>query len=158
MTEFRIIEAREYHCGQIIRRLREEHHAAIMGLGVNAHREIRAKFDDSAFRRAWLIDDRLAGLGGVTGPLASSSGFIWLALTAQATRYPVAIMKEAQRQIDQILETKRDLVTSLIPGDRTAIRFATRLGFEVAHTSMVPYGNGEVISVRYRGKSLARAA
>ena len=158
MTEFRIIEAREYHCGQIVRRLREEHHAAIMGLGVNAHREIRAKFDDSAFRRAWLIDGRLAGLGGVTGPIASSSGFIWLALTAQATRYPVAVMKEARRQMANILSIKRDLVSSLIPGDRTAIRFATRLGFEIAHTSMVPYGDGEVIAVRYLGKSLARAA
>lgn len=158
MTEFQIVEAREYHCGQIIRRLREEHHAAIAGLGVNAHREIRANFADSAYRRAWLINGRLAALGGVTGPLASSQGFIWLALTAQATRYPLEIVKEARRQIDHILETKRDLVTSLIPGDRTAIRFATFLGFEIAHTSMVPYGKGEVISVRYRGKSLARAA
>lgn len=158
MTEFRIIEAREYHCGQIVRRLREEHHAAIMGLGVDAHREIRASFDQSAYRRGWLIDGRLAGLGGVTGSLASSHGMIWLALTAQATRYPLAIMKEARRQLAEILETKRDLVSSLIPGDRTAIRFATALGFEIAHTSMVPYGDGEVIAVRYLGKSLARAA
>ena len=158
MTTFQVIEAREYHCGQIVRRLREEHRAAVIGLGVNPHREIRASFDQSAYRRAWLVDGRLAGLGGVTGSLASSQGMIWLALTAHAIKYPIEIVKEARRQLDVISETKRDLVSSLIPGDRTAIRFATMLGFEIAHTMTVPYGNGEVISVRYRGKSLARAA
>ena len=130
----------------------------MIGLGVNPHREIRASFDQSAYRRAWLVNGRLAGLGGVTGSLAASQGMIWLALSARATRYPIEIVKEARRQLDAISETKRDLVSSLIPGDRAAIRFATRLGFEIAHTSMVPYGDGEVIAVRYRGKSLARAA
>ncbi len=158
MTEFSIIEGREFHCGQIVRHLREGQRAAVLGLGVNPHREIRTNFDASAFRRAWLVDGKLGALFGITGSLASSHGYCWLALSQAGTRYPVEIVKETRRQFGIIMQTKRELYTTLLPEDRAAIRFADWLGFEQAHTVPVPYGSGRVISVRYRGNSLARAA
>jgi hypothetical protein len=78
MTRFQVIEAKEHHCGQIVRRLRAEHARAIAGFGVHAHREIRTNFDASAFRRAWLIDGRLAALFGVTGALLGVAR-LWVA-------------------------------------------------------------------------------
>lgn len=123
------IPGRAFHCGQIARRLRTEHAQAVAILGISAHHEIRARFDDSSFCRALLIDGELAGLGGVTGSLMASVGCVWLALTAQALRYPVAIAREAQRQIDEIMRTKHELVTFLVDGDRSSRRFAVALGF-----------------------------
>lgn len=158
MAKFEVIEGREYHCGQIIRRLRTEHRAAVAGLGVHAHGEIRKNFDISSFRRAWLIDGSLGAVFGVTGPLMASHGYCWLALSEEGARYPVEIVKETRRQFADIMLTKRDLVTMLLPEDKAALRFAAWLGFEQMHTIPVPYGKGRVIAMRYRGQSLAKAA
>lgn len=131
MPVFSIEEAKAFHCGQMVRVLREEHKSVLVKLGLNAHRQIRTCFDDSAFRRAWFIDGKLAGLGGVTGPMGSSSGMIWLALSQDATAYPKAILKEARKQLSEIMITKRALATTIIAADDTSKRFAERLGFTV---------------------------
>lgn len=129
MTTFEIIEAKPYHCGQMVRALRHDHRAAVLKLGLNAHRQLRACYDDSAFCRAWIIDGKLAGLGGVTGTEASFSGYIWLALTEEATRYPKMIVKEARNQLNEIMSVKRRLLTTLVDADPTSRRFAEYLGF-----------------------------
>ena len=158
MSRFEIIEAKTHHCGQIIRRLRDEHQAAILGLGISSHHAIRANFDGSTFRKAWLIDGHLAGLGGVTGPALSSEGFIWLALTNEAASHPYAVTREAIRQIAEIMILKRTLYTHLIPEDKVALRFATRLGFEVINSTPIPIGRGHVISVRYSREPAEKVA
>jgi hypothetical protein len=133
MADFSVIPAQPWHCGQMIRRLRHEHHRAVSSIGIDSHRELRRLFDASSFRRAWLIAGRLAALGGVEGTLLSPFGFIWLALTEEATAYPVAIVKEARRQLESIMATKRELVTTLLPGDEAAKRLAIFLGFHISH-------------------------
>ena len=74
MPHFEIVEAKAWHCGAMSRLLRQEHAEAIALIGLNSHRELRAVFDESIFRRAWLINGRLAALGGVIGPAASAYG------------------------------------------------------------------------------------
>lgn len=128
---FQIIEARARHAGQISRQLRREHQAALMRLGVGVHRQIRDTFDQSYFRRAWMIDGRLSAIGGVVGSELSPVGFVWLALTDAATRYPKQIVREARRQLDGIMVTKIELTTTIADGDEAALRLATFLGFHV---------------------------
>jgi hypothetical protein len=135
MPHFELIDARPYHCGQIVRRLRHDMHCAFFALGVDPHRELRTCFDVSYLRRAWLIDGKLAGLGGVFGGALSSAGYIWLALTQEATRYPVAMLKEARRQVAEIGATKHTLIASTLAGDDAAERFIMRLGFELHHAA-----------------------
>ena len=151
MTDFTIIEAKPHHCGQMARMLRHEHAQAVAMLGMDSHRELRARFDASSFRRAWLADDRLAALGGVTGPILSSMGYVWLAFSESATRYPLAIIKEARRQLAQIATVKRSLATSILDGDETSKRFAVFLGFvpldqESNHPAISRYGRRELVS------------
>ena len=76
-----------------------------------------------------MIDGRLGGLGGVTGPAASAFGMVWLALSIEATRYPLAIIKEARRQLEEIMVVKRSLATLILDGDEASMRFAVFLGF-----------------------------
>jgi hypothetical protein len=153
------------------RLLRFEHRKAIALIGIDAHRDLRATFDASAFRRAWLIDGRLAGLGGVTGGLLEPTGQIWVALSELAMRYPKAIVREARRQIDEIMVVKRELMTPLLDGDEPAKRFAVFLGFvpkgfdapvsrygrrtvrqamETIADLHYPYGNGSVVLAVHR--------
>ena len=129
MPRFRVVEAKPWHCGQMARMLRVEHARAVALIGLDSHRELRAMFDDSTFRRAWYVDDQLAAVGGVTGPALSSYGIVWLAFTNAATKYPKAMIKEARRQIQLIMQTKHLLISSILDGDDASERFAIFLGF-----------------------------
>lgn len=153
MTTFRVIEAKAWHCGQMARLLRSEHAQAIAMIGIDSHRELRDKFDLSSFRRAWLIDGSLAGLGGVTGARLAAEGFVWLALSNAAMKYPIAIAKEARQQLDEIMETKRELVTTILDGDESSKRFAAFLGLFPADA--YPY-SPQVMS-RYGRKQILEA-
>lgn len=150
-TTFEIIEAKPYHCGKMSRLLRLEHASAIARLGIDSHREMRARFDDSCFRRAWLIDGQLAGLGGVCGPSAAAWGFLWLALSERARKYPIAIIKEARRQLDEIMVVKTELATTILSEDAAAKRLAIFLGFHVADD-----GPGAQAHSRFARRDLAR--
>ncbi len=128
---FEIVEAKPFHCGAMARLLRREHAAILARRGDDIHRELRGCFDQSAFRRAWLIDGRLAALGGVTGTALSSDGMLWLALTQEATRHPKAIVDEARRQLDGLMQVKRRLSAFIHGGDEAALRLAIFLGFTI---------------------------
>ena len=104
---FEIIEAKTRHCGQITRRLRAEHTLALSRTGARTHDELRQCFMDSATRRAWLIDGELSALGGVTGPLMSPYGYVWLAISEKARRYPIQIIQTARAQLSEIMLTKQ---------------------------------------------------
>ena len=155
------------------RMLRDEHKRAVLGVGVNIHRELRFRFEVSAYRRAWLIDGTLAGLGGVTGTMLAPAGYVWFALTQRALRYPIAVVKEARRQLDTIMTVKNELATVILPQDAAAMRLAVFLGFhvadkglgspahtrlerhalrrylEAAHELRIPMAGGEAIPVGY---------
>lgn len=129
---FQIIAARPYHCGAMVRRLRTEHASAIARLGLDSHRELAERFAQSAWRRAWLVDGELAALAGVTGSQLSAQGLVWLALSKQAVRYPLGVVREAKQQLDELMAVKRLLVTTLLDEDLAAQRFAIFLGFTLA--------------------------
>lgn len=126
---FEIVEGQVWHCGQMMRSLRYEHQSAIFRLGVNGHRGLREAFDASWFRRAWLIDGALAGLGGVTGSFIGSHGHVWLALSQAAMRHPLEIVREGRRQIDLVMRIKTTLTASVLDTDEPAKRFAAFMGF-----------------------------
>ena len=131
MPSFQIIEAKRRHCGEMARRLRTEQAEATARLGVHTHRRLVEVFEQSSFCRAWLADGQLCGLGGVEGPILSTSGVVWLAFTEEACRYPVAMVKEARSQLHEIMAVKRQIVTTIFENDFASMRFALCLGFEV---------------------------
>lgn len=124
-----IIEARAYHCGAIVRRLRAEQGSSLVTLGVDPHRELRRTFDMSYVRRVLLLDGVIAGLGGLVGTLAGGSAYVWLALTREATRHPGILVREAVRQLCEFFVTKREISTVILADDRASLRFARFLGF-----------------------------
>ena len=176
---FEIVEAKPWHCGAMTRMLRLEHQKAVAMIGIDSHRELRGRFDDSTFRRAWLIDGRLAALGGVTGSRLSSIGYIWLAFSSAATKYPIEMVKESRRQMAAIMTVKRRIYTTILDGDTAAKRFAIFLGFVPADDEMqapaashfgrielsrrfdsneearIPIGNGYSVAMCYRQQEAA---
>ena len=149
MPRFELIEARTHHCGQMARRLRAEHRAAVERVGGDVHRMIRDSFDPSSFRRALLCDGRLIALGGVSGTLASSSGFIWLACAEEVDRYPKQLLLIVRGLLAEVMDTKRELESVVLTGDAAALRFVRHLGFTVSPTNA--YGIGSQINLTARG-------
>ena len=139
MPRFEIIEAQPYHCGQIVRRLRHDYHAAFRLLGIDPHRELRTCFDASYMRRAWLIDGKLEAVGGAFGGALSSESYIWLAISQDATRYPKAMLTEARKQLAQVTAIKHVVIASTLATDDAAGRFIMRLGFK-PHESLCETG------------------
>ncbi len=129
MPRFELIEAKPWHCGAMVRLLRREHQQAVAMIGLRSHSVLRSTFDDSVWRKAWTIDGKLAAIGGVTGPALSSYGLVWLAFSRAATKYPLAITKMVRSQLDEIMRTKRLLITSVLEGDEASARFAIFMGF-----------------------------
>lgn len=173
MTQHSVVDGRLYHCGMLVRHLRLEHRQAAALVGADLHRELRVAFEESFKKRAWLIDGKLAALMGVVGSGLSPYGFVWMGMTEAATRYPVTGVRIIRRELDQIMEEKWGLATTVIGGDATALRFAAFLGFHTQDPGMgsraydksgrrrlirhiendadgrVPYGNGFLVKLGY---------
>lgn len=129
MTEYCVIEARPCHCGKIARSLRHDHMRALLAMGFDVHMELRRRFFESFYRKAWTIDGELAALGGIAGSMISSNGYIWLAISEAATLHPHAIIREARRQLDFVMRFKSEVATYLLAGDQKAVEMAVYLGF-----------------------------
>lgn len=128
-----IVEARLNHCGQMARMLRSEHLKAIALVGANIHRELRARFFESSYRKSLIVDGKLAAMGGVTGPAMSSYGYAWFALSNEASRRPVLMVKVVKNQIEEIMRTRHELATTIISDDAAGRRLAVFLGFHSDH-------------------------
>lgn len=129
MPVFEIRDAKPFHVGQIVRSMRTEHRDSIIKLGINTHKQIHTIYNNSAFSRSWFIDGKLAGIGGIIGSVLSSKGFVWLALSQDSLRYPVALVKEAKNQLHEGMKTYLELQTTILCNDEAAQRFADFLGF-----------------------------
>jgi hypothetical protein len=147
--KFEIVEAKAQHCGQMTRLLRAEHRAAVEALDIDTHRQLRACFDASAFRRAWLVDGKLGALGGVTGGKLDVYGQVWLAFSSVGLRYPKEIIREARKQLAEISQVKRKLVTLMLLSDTPSVRFARHVGFQIVADETE---NFETAIMQFEGK------
>jgi hypothetical protein len=131
MPRFEIIPAKPWHCGIAARNARAEHRAAVKALGLDLHRELSARFADTLEPKAWMIDGKLAALGGVMCTALCPGGYVWLTITEEATKHPLALVREARRQLELAMALQSELATVLIPEDKAALRLAVYLGFHV---------------------------
>lgn len=136
IPESQIIDAKPYHCGAMSRLLRYEHQRQLILMGLSVHAGLRATFDASYYRKAWMVDGRLSALWGIIGSTLGTEGLVWLAIAERATRYPLSIVKLARQQLEEISTLKAELFTTVISDDPAALRLAVFLGFRAADGGM----------------------
>lgn len=151
MPDYTIIEAKAFHCGAMCRKLRAGHKQAIALIGMDSHRELRALFDASSFRRSAVMDGNLVAMWGVAGQKLSTFGFVWLLCAESLLKHPLTLIKGARQQLDEIMLVKRELTTTVLGTDEAAIRFAVFLGFHVSHDAQ-----GQPAVTREGRKNLAK--
>jgi len=130
MDTFEITEMKPHYIGQMAKKLRKDHAKMVLELGQNSHRSLLTYYSQSFFSRAWKVNGKLAAIGGITGSILSSEGFVWLAFTEEALKYPIAIIKEAKIQLNEIMNSKFKLFAFVLSADKIAQRFAEFLGFD----------------------------
>ena len=146
MARYEMTECRRWHCGQMARRMRRADREAMLAVGCDPHREIVHRFQESAYRRAWLVDGELGAVGGVSGTLAASDGYIWMVVAESATRHALALARMTLGQLATVSLTFRSVVSLMMAADERAIEFARFLGFCV-----VDGGPAWGVVMRYQG-------
>jgi hypothetical protein len=140
MHVFEVKEAKSWHVGQMARTLRSDLIGYIENYNMNVHREMSKVFNESYYRKIWVVDGKLCGIGGISGSAVSCAGFIWVALNSNALKFPKEIVKESQRQVALALEFHSKLLATTFYGDVRARRFIEFLGFsEFDHNELWTY-------------------
>lgn len=151
MSDLVISEAKPWHCGQIARRMRKAHTETFERAGSAPHPELRAIFDASHLCRVAFRDGVLLAIWGVTGPLASTVGFVWMALTEDGAKHPVLVFREAKRQIRAMMGIHKGLEAMVLTDDHAAMRFADHIGFQREAIPEMNIGNSTAAMFIYGG-------
>jgi hypothetical protein len=134
MTSFSTTVANRASCSEIACAMRGDHLDALCVLGLDPLHEAVVAFDQTPHPIAWLIDDKLAAMGGVAAaPWLSPHGICWMVVSESATRFARALLTEVRRQLDAAQELYPLIVAPLCPADKKSLRFAAHLGFAVEH-------------------------
>jgi len=128
---YQIIEARHEHVWKLARRLREEDRVFAAAAGFAPRDLLFRMWRDSPYRRAAIIDGRVAALWGCYGTLLSPTAEAWLMTGPEVERLPIASIKEARRELATMLENKVELLTAVEARSQRAIGFARILGFKL---------------------------
>lgn len=138
MTTFEVVEAKRFHVWLVASALRTAHAAALREIGSDPRESLVAAYRSSTFRRSWLIDGEVAAIGGVEGSVLSPAGRIWVAFTDRAVAHPVALVREARKQIAEIMSVKTHIESIVFVNDPAAWRLASFLGFHLKRRPGIP--------------------
>jgi hypothetical protein len=147
MSRYTLTECRRHHCGQMARRMRAANRVAMIAAGCDPHLEIVRRYYESSYRRAWLIDGQLGAIGGVSGTLAASDGYIWMVVAEIATCHALALARMTLGVLAEVSVTFRRVESLMVAADERAVEFARFLGFCV-----VDGGPPWAVTMRYEGR------
>lgn len=133
MTALEIREARPQDIGRFVRRMRREHAQALATKGISVHHAMRLTYYASFLSRVAFLGGEPFAIWGCVGHFLSPFGLVWLVTTEMGTKHPLLLVKETRRQLNEMMVTKAQLLTTVADGDEAAMRFAAFLGFHVSH-------------------------
>jgi hypothetical protein len=134
MPDLSRIEPKLRHCGPLSRILRHEHAAASLGVGESVHHELRRNLSSSFMVRGWAIDGQVNALAGAIGAQLSPFCHVWMAISQRFTRYPKYVVSESRAMLDELMQSKMEIRTTITGDDAAALRFAVHMGFASTET------------------------
>lgn len=118
--------------------MREADASEAKGLGYDPKRLLRSSFRSSLYARSAFIGPHIAAMWGLTGDILSETGMPWLVTAPIIEKLPVAFIREAKRELENMLFLKSRLENYVIADYRGAIRLLEVLGFHL--DAPAPYG------------------
>jgi len=129
MIDFSIIDAKPFHVGNILRKMRRAHRDACTALGGDLHHELSDLYGQSSIRKAIIQNGNLVALFGMKSAFCETSGFVWLVLSDGLSPQSLTVIRQARKQLDILSVGKAELKTTVPAADRLAVRMASLLGF-----------------------------
>ncbi len=126
---YTIVPAKMHHCGILGRKICDGRWLSYRIANVDPKQKIRECFSQSCVAKSVIMDGKVVAMGGLTGSLMSRSGIVWLVVSREFTRYPIALVKEAKAQLSELLKMKPEIHATVVEQDSTARHFAKFLGF-----------------------------
>lgn len=137
MSEYVIVPAERVHIPLMVRHLRAQDLEEVTCLGLSPRRALRDSFKTSLFRRSAFVDGEIAAMWGVSGGIIDNFGVPWLLTTPAIERVPLAFIKEARREVFEIMETKQRIENYVLASYTRAIRFLMLMGFEIGEPARI---------------------
>lgn len=122
--------------------------AALSSRGFDPRRALHDAYVGSHYARTALLDGKPAVMWGVDGPLLGGSAKVWLALSDDIGRLPVAIVREARRELAEMADAYGAIEAAVLPDDAPSVRFAAFLGFK-ERGDRIAVGDGFVVRLQY---------
>lgn len=136
------------HMQALAETMREKDRAECLIAGAKPQKAIWRAWRNSIFTRTALIDGEVAAIWGlcISGQpgisLLSAKGGPWLLTAPPIEKLPLAFLKEAKRQLNEMLNLRPELEMHVAANYAEALRFVRLLGFECEAPH--EYGNGAV--------------
>lgn len=124
----RIEPSKLHHCGVMARHMtawQRQHIPRSV-----AHRQIAALLGASYAARTGFLGDQIIGMGGITGTIASETGFVWLVIRDIPPDLVLPVIREMRSQFLAMASWKREIVSTVMLGDEKAMRLARFFGFK----------------------------
>jgi hypothetical protein len=126
---YRIVDATPEHVRLLGTRLRLEDEIEVTSLGLTPKQAIWRSYRHAILRRTAFIGDEIAAMWGVNGQLLSNVGRPWLLTAPVIETMPLAFLKEARREVRDMLEAHPVLINHVQASYTRAIRFLELAGF-----------------------------
>lgn len=127
--QYEVVPSTALHVRPMSAKLRAAAAITLQGFGYRPREALRRAYVASRYCRTALMDGKPIAMWGVKGTMLDDVAFVWLVLSDEVTRFPLAVVKEAQAELAKIMETVDEVAITVLPDDEAAIRFACYLGF-----------------------------
>src|ERR1700730_13050515 len=125
---YTIIDAEPSHLDLLHARLRALDCLELMACGNSARAHLQRCFDLTIMRKTAFVEGEIAACWGLhPGSLLSNTGHPWFLTTATIERVPIALVKEARRQIEGMLEVRPRLENYVLASYTGAVRLLSVL-------------------------------
>lgn len=165
-----IVPASIRHIRPMSKRLRTAACITLERFGEDPRRALHRAFIASNYCRTALIDGKPVAMWGVCGALMSNVASVWLVIAEDIVKLPLVIVREARSELAHVMGNYHELVTTVLPDDAAAVRFALYLGFQgfeeddllhkVKYEDLmndpkyrVPVGDSYIIALGYRAEA-----
>lgn len=129
MNQHCVVPASVRHVKPLAARLRTAACITLQDFGFEPRRALLRAFVGAHYCRTALVDGKPVAMWGTNGPLLSDEAMVWLVLSDEITKMPLAVVREARRELAKIMENYREVAITVLPDDEAAIQFAVALGF-----------------------------
>lgn len=132
-------------CWQLAAQMRELDAFEMRALGLEPAKAIQMAYADAIMRTTYFVDGEIAAMVGLGGTLLSDIGFPYLLTANGIEAAPFAVLREAKKNVVQMLAVKRVLEGEVLSSYSGAVRLLRAIGFKIEKPR--PFGvNGEMFS------------